>query len=163
MTKMKFCSTCMIYRPERTFHCNFCGNCVHMFDHHCTWLGTCVGGRNYKQFVAFILSVTILEMYCLAMSIIHWMLIAADEYDELTFWEGLKEGIINFPSLIPVILVCLVISAFTIKLFILHITLICHSLSTYEYLKHHFKDALFNPHKKSCGVSCMNLLCKKRP
>jgi len=55
LSRMKFCHTCKIIRPERAFHCHFCGNCVHRFDHHCKWLGTCIGGRNYKSFFVFLI------------------------------------------------------------------------------------------------------------
>ena len=48
IARIKYCHTCYIYRPERSFHCNYCGNCVHRFDHHCRWLGTCIGGLNYR-------------------------------------------------------------------------------------------------------------------
>lgn len=163
ITKLKFCNTCIIYRPERTFHCNFCGNCVHYFDHHCTWLGTCVGGRNYKQFVAYIFLVTLLQVYCLGLVVTHWLLIATDSHDKIGFWEGVKVAIINYPAIVVVLLVSILIVSFTLNLFMQHMMLVCHSLSTYEYLKGHYRDALFNPHRKSCGTSMANLLCRKRP
>jgi hypothetical protein len=48
---IKFCSTCQISRPARTVHCKFCDNCVLELDHHCKWLGCCIGKRNQKKFI----------------------------------------------------------------------------------------------------------------
>ena len=54
LSLLKYCQTCKIIRPERAFHCHYCGNCVHRFEHHCKWLGICIGGRNYQGFFVFL-------------------------------------------------------------------------------------------------------------
>jgi len=45
------CITCKIIRPPSGKHCKYCDHCVEMFDHHCPFVGVCIGEGNYPCFL----------------------------------------------------------------------------------------------------------------
>lgn len=50
----RWCKRCELYQPLRTKHCRDCGVCVRTHDHHCPWIGTCVGENNRILFLCFL-------------------------------------------------------------------------------------------------------------
>lgn len=40
---------------SRAKHCKACYRCVRLMDHHCAWLGTCIGEDNHVPFLAYLI------------------------------------------------------------------------------------------------------------
>ncbi|GMH24000.1 hypothetical protein Nepgr_025843 [Nepenthes gracilis] len=57
------CSYCNVVLPPRAKHCHDCDKCVLQFDHHCVWLGTCVGQGNHCLFWWYICEETALCLW----------------------------------------------------------------------------------------------------
>lgn len=60
-----YCHSCRSPKPLRSKHCRACNRCVAHFDHHCPWLGACIGLRNRGFFYCFV-SVLLADTLCLA-------------------------------------------------------------------------------------------------
>lgn len=57
------CTYCNVVQPPRAKHCHDCDRCVLQFDHHCVWLGTCIGQGNHCRFWWYICEETALCLW----------------------------------------------------------------------------------------------------
>lgn len=69
------CKTCNIIRPPKASHCVICDNCIMDLDHHCFYISNCVGARNRKYFILFLIYGFLLSIFCLFTSLYHFIFI----------------------------------------------------------------------------------------
>ncbi|KAF1918444.1 DHHC palmitoyltransferase-domain-containing protein [Ampelomyces quisqualis] len=142
---VRFCNKCQSRKPDRAHHCSTCKRCVLKMDHHCPWLATCVGLRNYKAFLLFLLYLTV---FC-------WISFAASA--TWVWTEILSDGQYQ-ESFMPVNYVLLAVLSGIIGIVITgftawHLWLVCKGQTTIESLektrylsplrntmKHHLND-----------------------
>jgi len=66
----RWCSTCKIWRPDRSRHCREKGRCVLKLDHFCPWVGGIVSEHSMKYFILF-------NSYTFIYTIFDWIFAAA--------------------------------------------------------------------------------------
>lgn len=57
------CHKCRCIRRPRSKHCNYCNHCVQDFDHHCIYLGCCIGRNNRLDFLLTMIALSIMSIY----------------------------------------------------------------------------------------------------
>lgn len=68
---VKYCPTCHVWRSPRMSHCGVCNMCVQNHDHHCIFLNNCVGYRNYRFFLWFLLGAVVCSAMVSIMGFVH--------------------------------------------------------------------------------------------
>ncbi|KAF9074361.1 DHHC palmitoyltransferase-domain-containing protein [Rhodocollybia butyracea] len=120
----RYCSRDLFVKPYRAHHCRACGTCVLKYDHHCPWIGQCVGARNHKFFVNFNVATAIFTAYTFATLLPY----------------TIRSNHSPTASIDPQQIVILALSAlfllFTTTLFITHTFLLSVSQSTVESHQH---------------------------
>ncbi|XP_024059094.1 palmitoyltransferase ZDHHC18 isoform X1 [Terrapene carolina triunguis] len=156
VVKLKYCYTCKMFRPPRTSHCSVCDNCVERFDHHCPWVGNCVGKRNYRYFYAFILSLSFLTAFIFACVVTHLTL------------RSQGSGFLTTLKATPASVLELVICFFSVWSILglsgFHTYLVASNLTTNEDIKGSWSNKrgseFANPYShKSILTNCCAVLC----
>jgi hypothetical protein len=58
IVERRYCTACNLEQPLRAKHCKDCKYCVALHDHHCPWLGICIGERNRRSFYWYLIAQT---------------------------------------------------------------------------------------------------------
>jgi hypothetical protein len=74
----RWCDICHYYQPPSAAHCPECNVCIAGYDHHCVWMGTCIGVGNFKPFMRFNLCWLTYFIYAIV-----WITILAPLYDRV--------------------------------------------------------------------------------
>ncbi|KAI5583575.1 hypothetical protein BDE02_06G023900 [Populus trichocarpa] len=150
--KVKFCDTCLLYRPPRASHCSICNNCIQKFDHHCPWVGQCIGRRNYPYFIGFITSSTTLCIYVFAFS---WFNVLRQHG---TLWSAMSNDVLS----VVLIAYCFIAFWFVGGLTLFHVYLISTNQTTYENFRYRY-DKKENPFNRGIIKNFKQVFFSKIP
>lgn len=120
----RYCNKCRCIKPDRCHHCSTCKKCVLKMDHHCPWINNCVSFSNYKYFVLF-----------LFYTILGSAFIILTTYEKCYFlWKNHEITGFCFHLLSTFFLASL-LGFSTMTLFLYHVYLLAHNLTTIESLR----------------------------
>lgn len=163
---VRYNETCHFYQPPRAHHCSVNDNCVEKFDHHCPWVGTTIGIRNYRFFLLFIFTASLVCLYVCGTGVLAIKL----EFDELKDDAHAKneskpsvlKAFEEAPAAVALTLYTALFFLFVGGLSFFHIYLVSTNQTTYENFRYGY-DRSRNPYDQGCIANWASIWCVKTP
>ena len=78
------CPYCKTVKEASIKRCHLCGHCIQNFDHHCNWIGKCIGENNKEIFIFFLIDVifNLIISYCIGLRV--YKNIVGNTYTKIT-------------------------------------------------------------------------------
>jgi len=143
----RYCKWCEKYKPDRCHHCRVCRQCILKMDHHCPWIGNCVGFKNHKYFLLVIFYSAILSLWVSASMFAQT--VESTKYDT-PYWR-----------------MCMLLSAETLAIFLsigllifcnFHIWLFLNGLTTIEFCEKSLRKSFNSQYSQGCIQDIYNNL-----
>jgi len=163
-----YCLSCLVKKVPRSKHCTTCNQCVSKFDHHCSFIDTCIGINNTKHFFVFVFLLWMAQMSVI--SLLYHYLSSQQEYSEAGLFEVILDLYGNHAWSLSILIFHLVTFPMTFFVQLSHVVLLWYGLTLnewvnkyrYEYLKD-TNGKFYNPFSKGCSGNLMELLFSKGP
>ena len=156
---VKWNDTINAYQPVRAHHCSANDDCVDKFDHHCPWVGTTIGRRNYRTFLFFVFGTTLLCVYVITICAYQIKL----KYDARPNTKRrAMQAVSDAPAALIIAILAFLGFWFVFVLSGFHVYLIITNQTTYE----NFRDGYSwreNPHNRGVVGNCWEVFCQPVP
>ncbi|XP_029017140.1 palmitoyltransferase ZDHHC12-B-like isoform X2 [Betta splendens] len=133
--RLRRCGFCLLQQPMRAKHCQTCKRCIRRFDHHCPWIENCVGERNHRWFVVYLLVQLLALLWAL-----HIALSGISASDSWDLWFRVNGFLLAALGVVGVFSVVVVV------LLGCHLYLVSINCTTWEFMARHRISYL-----KNCG------------
>ncbi|XP_040180663.1 palmitoyltransferase ZDHHC12 isoform X2 [Rana temporaria] len=155
---MRRCGYCLLKRPMRARHCKSCNRCVRRYDHHCPWIENCVGEKNHRVFMLYLVVQLVVLLWAFHLA---W----SGFYSEATWSEWLR---VNLFLLLAFILISIV-TVVVCLLIVCQLYLISCNYTTWEFMSYYrisyLKQCDFdsNPFDRGTVRNLWNFFCTHGP